>query len=214
LTIILYTLNYKTEKQNDMRELLKYCFKHGSKNLVKTCLFILRLMIRAEMTEVLHEVKDEILQKLKGDDPEIKNTILSVLDEFGQYESNVQIINTSLVTSDDKAGDQCRNLMMKIIETDEGFDAALKNGWLDEEMNRWSGNEKWKYVEFLDKALYIFLESMNTQENPLDFKYSSKSNTCGNPNYGSENAPILLASILRLPWNIKLVCETSAGSTT
>ena len=93
-------------------------------------------MIRSGDEIIIKEFKDIMIAKLHGNDTEIKQGVISVLEEFGQFDHFYNII--PILENDEKA----RNLIMKVIETEKGFDIARNQGWIDQEMDKWIGIER------------------------------------------------------------------------
>lgn len=194
---ILFSLDYRSEGKT--REFLQYCLENGSKNLVFSCLELLRLLYRSELSDFASWGMDLLVTKLYADE-DISALALNVIEEICQDKKYLNAFLGRLPKLI-ALGKNGKNFLISLLRINEGFNYLTNlNNWTREEMERWKNKENADYVERVEKCLYNALDSANPEEQPNCFKFSELLAT-------GPNSAVNLNLIYKLPWNMNVIYE-------
>ena len=202
LVQILFSLDYRSEGK--AREFLQYCLENGSKNLVFSCLELLRLLYRSELSDFSSWGMDLLVTKLYSDE-DVSALALNVIEEICQDEKYLNAFLGRLPKLI-ALGRNGKNFLISVLRIKDGFEYLTNlNNWTLEEMERWRNKENADYVERVEKCLYNALDFANSEEQLNCFKFSELLAS-------GTNSGLNLNLIYRLPWNLNLIFEIGDSS--
>jgi hypothetical protein len=200
---VLLTLNYNFDGPKNF---LVHCLSNGSSGLRICCMTIVKLLHQSEMSDLLSWAREPVLKQVSTKYEPVIDAALSTIDLLASDENSlVKILKDSKILINKKT----QPLLMKYLNTEDGFDYLHKDGWIERQMKEWLEVEMLKYVENFDKRTMEYLDSTNeNNQNKYEYKYISF-HAETNPAFAQ--SPIYINSLLRLPWNILFQVNTAKG---
>lgn len=165
---------------------------------------VLRLLYRVEMDDLLVWSNKALLAQINHNDKSVGQMALSILEEICEDEDNIQFLLRDISYLPEAPSSS--QYMMQYLMTEEGFHYLMSKNCIEEQLDLWMNQEKWKYVENFDFKVmqYLDLESNETQQS--GYRYVTY-HSLTNPHFSYTS--VYLATIMRLPWNIYLSLQTT-----
>lgn len=129
---------------------------------------------------------------------------LQIIEEICEDEENIKLLVKDSASLPDAPFTS--QYMMQYLMTDEGFQYLMQKQKVDQQLDLWMNQEKWKYLEDHDFKTSQYLEIQVDQNIQNGYRYITY-HSLTNPHFSYTS--VYLATILRLPWNIQLSIQTS-----
>jgi len=198
---ILFSFDYRTEGRP--REFLQLCLENGSKNLRLSCLELLRLLYRSELSDFSSWGMDLLVTTLYSAEEEISSLALNIIEEVCQEKDYLDAFlrRSPRLIDLSKNG---KNFLIPLLRIKQGFEYLTNvNNWTSAEMEIWKNKDNAEYVERVEKCLYNALDFATIEEQVNCFKFSESLSN-------GPNSALNLSLIYRLPWNLNVDYEVGA----